>query len=131
MKNLDLLKQVLMSTAEYWIVAKMCESREYMKTKRDTDQILFILIPQGIRRGLKYEEITLADLEQLNSSDVDQNIFINANYSPFQQGISFRGLYFGFPIKHDIKQFLLSAIELNSDSIFEYKQLIKTPIEDE
>ena len=125
MKNLDLLKQVLTSTAEYWIVAKMCESREYMKMKRDTDQILLILIPTDIRRGLKYEEITLSDLEKLNNSYVNQNIFINTDYPPFQQWISFSSLYSGCPVECDVKQFMIDAIALKSDELYDYKSLIK------
>ena len=30
--NIDFIKEILMSTAEYWVVAKKTEYREYFKT---------------------------------------------------------------------------------------------------
>lgn len=124
--NINFIKEVLMSKAEYWIVAKETSYREGFTTKRGTDHILFIAIPKGIRRGLTHEEITLQDVEKLNNSYVDQNIFINTDYPPFQDFTSFKEIYRGYPVEHDIKNFVIKALELKSDDIYKYKDLIKT-----
>ena len=114
-----------MSTSEYWIVAKRTEYREYFETKRGKDQIVFIAIPKEIKRGLKYEEITLQEVEKLHSAYIEQNIFINTDYPPFQQHITFRDMYKGYPIDYKIKDFMLKALELKSDELYEYKALIE------
>ena len=114
-----------MSTAEYWIVAKKTEYREYFETKRGKDQIVLIAIPKDIKRGLKYEEITLQEVEKLHSAYIDQNIFINTDNPPFQQHITFSDMYKGYPIEHNIKEFMLKALDLKSNELYEYKALIE------
>ena len=113
-----------MSTAEYWIVARKTEANEYGRLVRKEDQIIFIAIPKDIKRGLKYEEITLQEVEKLHRSYVDQNIFINCDYPPFQNYISFHDIYKGYPIEHKIKEFMLKALELKSNELYKYKDLI-------
>lgn len=127
MKNVDFLKEVLMSDAEYWIVAKEVTGSEYGRTKRYKDHIMFISIPKEIKRGLKYEEITLQELEKLNRSYCEQNIYINTDYPPFQLYGTFSDIYRGFPITHKIRDFMLQALALGSDEIWEYKKLIQVP----
>ena len=117
--NIDFIKEILMSTAEYWIVAKKTEY------KRDKDQIVFIAIPKDIKRGLKYEEITLQEVEKLHWACIEQNIFINTDYPPFQQYITFGDMYKGYPIEHKTKEFLLKALDLKSNELYEYKALIE------
>ena len=123
--NIDFIKEILMSTAEYWIVAKKTEYREYFETKRGEDQIVFIAIPKDIKRGLKYEEITLQEVEKLHNAYIEQNIFINTDYPPFQQYITFRDVYKGYPVEHKIKEFMLKALELKSGELYKYKELIE------
>lgn len=123
--NIEFIKEILMSTAEYWIVAKRTEYREYFETKRGKDQIVFIAIPKEIKRGLKYEEITLQEVEKLHRAYIEQNIFINTDYPPFQQYITFRDMYKGYPIEYKIKDFMLKALELKSNELYEYKALIE------
>ena len=120
-----------MSTAEYWIVARKTEYREYFETKRGEDQIVFIAIPKEIKRGLKYEEITLQEVEKLHSAYIEQNIFINTDYPPFQQYITFRDMYKGYPVEHNIKEFMLKALELKSNELYGYKALIEVESIDE
>jgi hypothetical protein len=127
MQNVDFLKEVLMSDAEYWVVAQKVIGQEYGREKRYKDHIIFIAIPKGIKRGLKYEEVTLQELEKLRSSHCEQNIYINTDYPPFQNYVSFYELYKGFPVTHMIKQFMLDALALGSDEIYNYKELIKVP----
>lgn len=127
MKNIDFLKKILMSEAEYWLVAKEVTARQHLRDVRQKDHILFISIPKGIKRGLKYEEITLQELEKLNGSFCEQNIYINTEYPPFQRHISFYNIYDGFPVTHNIKQFLLNALVLGSSEIREFKELIQLP----
>lgn len=123
--NIDFIKEILMSTAEYWVVAKKTEYREYFETKRGKDQIVFIAIPKDIKRGLKYEEITLQEVEKLHFAYIEQNIFINTDYPPFQQYITFRDMYKGYPIEYKIKEFMLKALDLKSNELYEYKALIE------
>lgn len=123
--NIDFIKEILMSTAEYWIVAKKTEYREYFETKRGKDQIVFIAIPKNIKRGLKYEEITLQEVEKLHSAYIEQNIYINTDFPPFQQFLTFSDMYKGYPIEYKIKEFLLKALDLKSDKLYEYKTLIE------
>ena len=129
--NIDFIKEILMSTAEYWIVAKETEYREYFETKRGKDQIVFIAIPKDIKRGLKYEEITLQEVEKLHNAYIEKNIFINSHCSPFQQYITFRDMYKGYPIEYKIKEFMLKALDLKSDELYEYKELIEVEPVDE
>ena len=123
--NIDFIKEILMSTAEYWIVARKTEYREYFETKRGKDQIVFIAIPKDIKRGLKYEEITLQEVEKLHNAYIEQNIFLNTDYPPFQQFITFRDMYKGYSVEYKIKEFVSKALDLKSDELYEYKVLIE------
>lgn len=124
--NIDFIKEILTSTAEYWIVAKKTEYREHFETKEGCkDLIVFIAIPKDIKRGLKYEEITLQEVEKLHSAYIEQNIFINTDFPPFQRGVTFSDMYKGYPIEYKIKEFLLKALDLKSDKLYEYKTLIE------
>ena len=127
MKNVDFLKEVLMSDAEYWVVAQEVTAQEYGRSVRRKDHIMFIAIPKEIKRGLKYEEITLQELEKLNKSYCEQNIYINTDFPPFQLYGTFSDIYMGFPITHKIREFMLDALALQSDEILEYKKLIQVP----
>jgi hypothetical protein len=127
MKNVDFLKEVLMSDAEYWIVAKEVKVNRGFRPEREKDHIMFIAIPKDIKRGLKYEEITLQELEKLNRSYCEQNIYINTDYPPFQLYGKFSDIYTGFPVTHKIRQFMLDALALGSDEIWKYKELIQVP----
>ena len=123
--NIDFIKEILMSTAEYWIVAKKTEYRDCFETKRGKDQIVFISIPKDIKRDLKYEEITLQEVEKLHNAYIEQNIFLNTDYPPFQQFITFRDMYKGYPVEYKIKEFVSKALDLKSDELYEYKVLIE------
>jgi len=125
MNNLDFLKKIIMSTDEYWIVARGEYSRQYGNTVKGKDSILFIAIPKGIRRGLKYEDIMLKDIEIAKSSIVSQNIFINRDYPPFQDMISMYDIYDGYPVEKNSKEFLQCALALKSDFLWDYKKLIE------
>lgn len=124
--NIDFIKKVLMSTAEYWIVAKARRYSEGLTIKRDTDDIMLIAIPKDIKRGLRYEEITLQEVEKLSCSYVEQNISINSDYSPFQNFIQFNGIYSGYPVEYNVKEFMIKALQLKSNDIHDYKDLIET-----
>jgi hypothetical protein len=117
-----------MSDVEYWIVAKMDYINRYGSTERCDDQIIFISIPQGIRRGLKREEIFLTDLEKLGGSYIDCNIYLNQDYPPFQRGQTLSDVYIGFPVefvREKTKQFMIDILTINSRSIYDYYELIK------
>jgi len=124
MDNIDLLKEILMTDFEYWIVAKKEFTSRLGEMSREPDQILLISIPPEIKRGLEYDDIKLKDVVKLYTSYADKNIFITGECPPFQLYISFRGIYAGFPIKKNIKQFMVAALELKSNDIYDYKKLI-------
>jgi hypothetical protein len=123
--KIDFIKEILMSTDEYWIVAKETSTTQFFETKRGDDQIIFIAIPSDIKRGLKYEDITLKEIEKLHNSYVNQNIFINLDYPPFQTYISFSGIYKGYPVNYKIKEFLINCFALKSNQLYDYKDLIQ------
>lgn len=118
--NLDLIKEILTTEYDYWLVAKLIKN-EY---SNDKDEVIFIGIPKEIRRGLKYEEITLKDVETLYNSYLDLNIHINADYAPFQIYLPFREIDMAFSIKKNVKEFLTKALQLKSSNFHDYKPLI-------
>lgn len=126
MNNLDFLKAVLMSDAKYWIVAKR---NEYLNSRSEPDSepdsIILISFPYTIKTGMKYEDIKLSDIEGLSRVSLDMNIFINKPYAPFQRYTSLYDIYKGYPVKKNIKQFMIDALALNSDSIYDYKELLE------
>lgn len=121
----DLLKQILETDHTYWVVAKENTANEYCRTVRKDDSILLISIPQNVKRGLEYEEITLKQFEELKHSYMDSNIFLSPeNYPPFQLYISFSSLHDGFPVTiNKINEFIIKAIELKSTDIYKIKEL--------
>jgi hypothetical protein len=125
MKNVNFLKEVLMSDAEYWIVEKRVEVINSGRTDRVDVDIIFIAIPRNIERNLKYEEITLQELEKLENSLCEQNIFMTNDFTPFQIGVRFYNLYSGYPITKNINKFLIDALNLKSENIWDYKKLIE------
>ena len=114
-----------MSNNEYWLVAKRNDVASFGQVNRSDDYLMLIAIPYGIRRGLSYSEITLKDLDDLQNSVCDQNVFLNVDYAPFQRGQTFYYLYKGFPVSN-VKQFLTDALNLKSNDFYEYKKLVET-----
>jgi hypothetical protein len=128
MDNLNFLKQIITEEHEYYVVAKKNEYLHFGELDRQKDSIALIVIlySESFRRGVKPDEILLNEIENLrNVSDVP-NIYINENYAPFQQGFSLYNVYNGFPIKGNIKEFLIKALALQSDSIYDYKELAES-----
>jgi len=124
--TIDMLKKILMSEEEYWIVARKETAREYGHTVRLKDLILFIAIPHETPRNLKYEELTVAEVEKLDRAYIEQNIPINSSYPPFQRGITLYDVYEGYPIRGALaRQMLIEALALHSDEIYDYKNLIE------
>ena len=123
----DLLKQILETDHVYWVVAKENTANEYCKIVRKDDSILFIAIPQNVKRGSKYEEITLKEFEDLKHLYMDSNIFLSPeNYPPFQLYVSFSSLHDGFPVTINAKkinEFIIKSIELKSTNMYAIKSL--------
>jgi len=122
MDNLHFLTEILMSDAEYWVALKV---DEWSSGKHDKSVWLISINPK-IRRGLKKDEILLTDLEALRSSE-PSNISLSHSYAPFQLGLSMYDFTQGYPIKTDVRQFLIDALALQSKDIYEYQSLIKQP----
>lgn len=126
MTNLNFLKAILMSTDEYWVVAKKNEYHNVVdRGRRDKDSVILTVIPYSLNRGVPESEILLCEIEKLRSSELI-NIHINESYAPFQHGMSFYDIYTGYPIKGDVKEFLIKALELKSNSIHDYEALAKS-----
>ncbi len=123
MDNLDFLKQVLMSDTHYWIVARK-EYTNHFSRSTAPDSLWFIAIDYNIVLNKKYEDISLADIEKLNESQV-ANIALTENYPPFQLGISMSRMYKGWPVTEatNIKQVMIDAINLGSKDFYDYKEL--------
>lgn len=125
MDNIDFLTKILVNGEnEYWVVAKKDYVNQYGSIKRLPDQIIMLCIPHNIQRGLSREEIKLVDLERLKNVSIDCNVFLNTEYSPFQLGQTFYEIYNGFPITCKPKDFLIEALALKSDNIYDYQDLI-------
>lgn len=124
MENIKFLSQVLTTAHEYWIVAKKNEYNTIARSGRDKDSIIFLAIPKDVKRNIPYDAIRLVDLEKLQKSAMDCNVFINESYAPFQIGQHFYDIFEGYPIERNQKEFLIKALELKSDKIWDYKVLI-------
>lgn len=129
MENLSFLKKILMSpySDEYWIVAR--RNTGYSLLTRGEiypDSIILTAIPQNITREVKETEILLCEIEKLRNSEM-MNIFINEPYAPFQYGQTFSQVYDGYPIKTNVKEFMLKAIALNSNNLWDYRHLVSEP----
>lgn len=120
----DFLREIFISTNEYWIVAKKTTYRDCFETRQGNDQILFISIPQGLRRGIKYDEITLAEMELLSNANID-NIYLSEDYPPFQLYTTLREVYNGYPVTCNVKPFLINALQLNSNELYNYYKLMQ------
>lgn len=121
MTGLSFYKKVLTSDDEYWIIS---ESHSDSHNNRQDDHIYLIVIPATIRRNIKYEEITLSELEEFQRSYMEGNIPLSQSYPPFQRGISFYNVYEGFPITKNVREVMIEALKLKSNSLWDYKKII-------
>lgn len=124
MDNIDFLSEILTSSEEYWCVAKKIEYRAFAEDKRGPDEIFFIAIPLGTRRGIDKKDILLSDLENLRRCEVS-NIPLSKSYAPFQQGITMWNMYRGFSVGGDPRKFLKAALEIESNNIDDYTKLLE------
>jgi len=122
MDNIRFLTEILMSTEEYWVAVK---EDQWASGKSDRSVWLISINPR-IRRGLKKDEILLTDLEALRSSE-PSNISLSNSYAPFQLGISMYNFTQGYPVTSDVRQFLIDALAIQSNDIYDYQALIKQP----
>lgn len=127
MRNLDFLAKMLTSKSHYWIVAK---KNEGLRNETFKDSIIFIALPHEIQTGMERSTILLTDLEKLARARMDSNIFLNEEFSPFQQYIQFHDVYDGFELDNQfglsIKEILIKALSIKSNSIHEYKKLLSS-----
>lgn len=125
MDNIDFLKQILTTGCEYWIAAKK-EYTDYHYWRRGPDSIWFIAVPieENLHVPKKEDEILLKDIERLRNLSV-HNIAISENYAPFQHGQTLYSFHTGLPIRENIKEVMLKALQLGSKNIYDYAALIK------
>lgn len=121
--HIDFYKQILKSKDEYWIVAKRTSYREYMETKIGKDDILFIAIPKLVPRGIAYSDILLANIEELEKTEIRENVYLSADYPPFQTNQTFYEIYQGFPVSEKTREFFNEAVKFQSNELYEYKKL--------
>jgi hypothetical protein len=123
MENKNFLVEVLTSDSEYWLVAKKNE-KIWFNAKRFDDDIIFLSIPQEVNVNKKREELLLSDLEQLQNTYSNSNIFLSTDFPPFQIGQNFYNIYKWYPVKKKHKEFLQKALLLKSNDIHEYKKIL-------
>lgn len=116
--NLSLLKSILTTEHEYWILLRRVEY-----TDKHQDYVMFVSIPRGIDRLVPVNEILLSQIEKLNGCYVDQNIHLNYDYPPFQTGINMRECISGFPITVDKKQFLTACLIADKTDYYGYERI--------
>ncbi len=122
---MDIYKRIIESDDSYWVLARETSYRDMGETKRGHDDIIFVAIPQTIRRNTKYENILLKDIETLEKASMDCNIFLSEDFSPFQIGQSFRNVYDGFPIAENIKEFAIRAMSTSKHELSWYQEMYK------
>ena len=131
MKNANFLSKILTSDCRYFIVAKENYTNEYSRRVRKDDSILLVSIPFNFSVDSKLEDLKFVEIQKLNDSYAETNIILNAGYFPFQIGIRFSDFYTGFPLSaiegngwcFDFKPFLIEALSLESNSIYDYEKL--------
>jgi len=123
MKNIRLLTEILTTTHDYWVVDRVID----YPTQRDDHQIIFIGIPGNVPRGLAREDIKLSHLEDLQRTEIIGNMFLNWEYPPFQQGITFYDICKGFALTQGHTAFLKLAVDLQSEDLFKFQQIAAGP----
>ncbi len=119
--NVRVLEQILTSDVEYWIFKKRntdCHNIEFRPS------IFMAVIPINILRFDNREDIKLIDLEGLVRVCLDGNIFLNEDYPPFQMGQDLHDVIEVYPIICNSREFLIKAMQLKSDNIRDYKNII-------
>ena len=124
MDNINFLSKILSTKHEYWVVAKKNEYNTIARKGRDNDSIMLITIPTNIKRGVEYNDIKLIDLEKLQKVNIDCNIFLNESYPPFQVNQSLYNIFDGHPIESKQRLYLIKALDLDSNDLWDYKKLI-------
>lgn len=133
--DMTLLKEIMASNDEYWIVAKRTHYRECFRFKQGEDDILLIGIPSELREliigEMNIDDLTIGKAKKIINIDVDTNIFLSDDYPPFQKGFVFGDFYKGYPIvKVRCQDFLRKALELKSHDIEQYKVILDGMIAD-
>jgi hypothetical protein len=72
--NLDVVRTIFENGSDYYIVQK-------------DNNVIFCFIECEIEKK-KFEDLTVADLNKINSYVIDKNIYLNSTYSPFQEGLT-------------------------------------------
>jgi hypothetical protein len=120
--NVSILEKILTSEQEYWILRKNNDTYG-INAQSFKPSVIMCVIPKEITQGLKREDIKLTDLEELQSIYFT-NIFLNEDYPPFQSGQDFHNITEAYPIPCKQKEFLIKALALDSDDIWDYKKII-------
>lgn len=129
MHNLPFLEKILASTAEYWVVAKENHYREYGESKRGSDDIILIGISSEVAvRPTKIDDLIIGDVRKIGNYPLKKNIYLTGNYGPFQYGLVLSSFYDGFPIEDGVpvKEFIIKALQLESNDWLEYKKLAES-----
>ncbi len=111
--NIEIAKQILMSSEEYWLFEK------------NEGGIFMASIPHNIRRGMSYGDILLSDIEKLFSVPFICNIFLNQSYSPFQLGQFLDEIVRAYPITSNANAFMKAALNLDSQNIMDYLDILE------
>ncbi len=125
--NIRILEEILRSTCDYWLIGKEIE-KSGNTFKQD---VLFVSIPDKIRRGIPYKDIKLVDLKELHNANLDGSIFLNNDYPPFQRHQTLYDVNDIYPIERKHKEFLILALNNPRDNLLEYKKMYEDLISEE
>lgn len=120
--NTKVLEKILTTDEQYWIIRKD-ENSTGFNAQKFTNSIIMCTIPENIKQGKKREEITIVDLEELQGCN-HTNIYLNSDTPPFQLFQNFYRVTDCYPITCNKKEFLIKALLLDSDDIWDYKKII-------
>jgi len=116
--TIETYSKILQSNSEYWLIERV----EY----HGANSIIFCAIPHSVTLGIKKEDIKLSDLEALDRCQIT-NVFLNKDFPPFQLYQQLGDVRDAFPVTGNIKEFLKKAIQIDSNNIYDYKELIEEP----
>ena len=119
--NVNVLETILTSECEYWLLRK--ENKNNCNDELQPS-IIMVVIPYRINSGKKRNDIKLIDLEELESIDLNGNIYLNQPYAPFQANVRLFNVTDAYPISCSQRDFLIESLHMDSDDIWKYKELI-------
>lgn len=113
--NIDFLKKILTTDAQYWIAARKENISEH--------SVWIICVPvDKFPTGQSINDLLLRDIEALATCEV-QNICLSDRFAPFQMGLTMNSFFDGYPIGEDVKDFVVKCLNHTGKRLWDYKAL--------